>query len=215
MILKKLKIQVYKNHITNCYIVFDENTKETIVIDPAGDVDKICEMIKTFGGDLKYIFLTHCHVDHIMGVQELKDKCGGKILIHRDEAKGLTSAEINLSEKTLGYKIEFGADSRLDDNDLIHLGNLAFKVIHTPGHTCGGICLYCKEEELLFSGDTLFKGTWGRTDLPTGSREDIMDSIIKKLLILPDDTIVYPGHGRETKIKEEKPIYLELKPSIE
>ena len=97
---------------------------------------------------------------------------------------------------------------------MLHLGDVEFRVIHTPGHTAGGTCLYCEKEKLLFSGDTLFKGTWGRTDLPTSSREDIMDSIINKLLVLPDDTIVYPGHGKTTMIKEEKPIYLELKPNI-
>ena len=87
-------------------------------------------------------------------------------------------------------------------------------MIHTPGHTKGSSSLYCQEQGCLFSGDTLFRGTWGRTDLPTGSIEDIMDSIINKLLKLPDNTIVYPGHGKITMIKEEKPIYLELKPKM-
>ena len=93
------------------------------------------------------------------------------------------------------YPIELEADSRIDDGDLIHLGDLEFRVIHTPGHTKGGTSLYCEKESCLFSGDTLFRGTWGRTDLPTGSIEDIMDSIVNKLMILPDDTICYPGHG--------------------
>ena len=88
---------------------------------------------------------------------------------------------------------------------------MEFKVIHTPGHTNGGTCLYCPKEQMLFSGDTLFRGTWGRTDLPTGSLQDIINSITNKLMVLPDDTIVYPGHGKSTKIKEEKPIYLELR----
>ena len=105
-------------------------------------------------------------------------------------------------------------DSRVDDGDLIHLGNLEFRVIHTPGHTSGGSCLYCEEEKLLFSGDTLFRGTWGRTDVPTGNFEDVINSITKKLMILPDETIVYPGHGKSTMIREEKPIYLELKPRL-
>ena len=91
------------------------------------------------------------------------------------------------------------------------MGELEFKVIATPGHTKGGLSLYCEQEKLVFTGDTLFSGTWGRTDLPTGNREEIMDSIINKLLVLPDDTIVYPGHGKSTMIKEEKPIYLELR----
>lgn len=125
---------------------------------------------------------------------------------------GLNNPDINLSEYIGLPEIELEADSRIDDGDLIHIGDLEFKVIHTPGHTKGGTCLYCDKEKCLFSGDTLFRGTWGRTDLPTSSLEDIMNSITNKLLVLPDETIVYPGHGKSTMIKDEKPIYLELKP---
>ena len=212
MILKELKITTWIGDPTNCYIVLDETSKEVMVIDPAGDVDKIEEMINILEGNLKYIYLTHCHADHIMGVRELRHRCGGKVLIHRDDSEGLNNPEINLSPHIGMGEIELEADSRIDDNDLIHLGNLQFKVIHTPGHTKGGSSLYCKEEKCLFSGDTMFRGTWGRTDLPTSDREQIMDSIINKLLKLPDDIIVYPGHGLSTRIGDEKPIYLELKP---
>ena len=127
---------------------------------------------------------------------------------------GLNNPEINLSPYIGVGQIELEADSRLDDQDLIHLGNLQFKVIHTPGHTAGATCLYCEKEKCIFTGDTLFRGTWGRTDLPTSNRESIIDSITNKLMILPDETIVYPGHGTITMIKEEKPIYLELKPKL-
>ena len=214
MILKELKIEVWEGHITNCYIIFDENSKETMVVDPAGDVDKIEEMLNILKAKLKYIYLTHCHCDHINGTMELKNRCEGEILIHRDDAEGLNNPEINLSKNAMDGEIKLEPDSRIDDNDLIHLGSLEFKVIHTPGHTKGGSCLYCAEEKLLLSGDTLFKGTWGRTDVPTSDLGQIMESIINKLLILPDDTLVYPGHGKATKIKDEKPIYLELKPNI-
>jgi len=108
--------------------------------------------------------------------------------------------------------IESRLKRQVDDGDLIHLGNLEFKIIHTPGHTKGGSCVYCEKEKCLFSGDTIFSGTWGRTDLPTSSREEIMQSITEKILKLPDETIIYPGHGKPTKIGEEKRIYLELKP---
>lgn len=214
MILKELKIQTWVGDPTNCYIIFDEKSKETMVIDPAGDVDKIQEMINILGGNLKYIYITHCHGDHIVGVPELKERCGGKILIHRDDAEGLNNADINLTPYIVEKKIELEADSRIDDGDLIHLGDLEFKVIHTPGHTKGGTSLYCEEEECLFSGDTLFRGTWGRTDTPTGNFEDIIHSIVNKLLILPAETICYPGHGLSTRIKDERPIYLELKPKL-
>lgn len=212
MILKELKIDTWIGDPTNCYIVLDENSKEAMVIDPAEDVDKIEEMIKILDGKLKYIYLTHCHADHIMGVMELKNECGGKILIHRYDSEGLNNSDINLSPYIGMGRIELEADSRIDDGDLLHLGELEFKVIHTPGHTKGGSSLYCEKEKCLFSGDTIFRGTWGRTDLPTSNREEIMDSIVNKLMKLPENTIVYPGHGMMTMLKDEKPIYLELKP---
>lgn len=195
MILKRLRISTWIGDDTNCYIIFDQKSKETMVIDPAGDVDKIVEIINVLQGKLKYIFLTHCHGDHIAGVTELKSKLGGKVLIHRDDSEGLNNKRINLTEFMNGLpEIEIDADSRLDDGDLIHLGDLEFKVIHTPGHTKGGASLYLESQKLLFSGDTLFRGTWGRTDLPTSDFNQIMESITKKLMVLPDDTIVYPGH---------------------
>ena len=195
MIQKRLRISTWIGDDTNCYIIFDQKSKETMVIDPAGDVDKIVEIINVLQGKLKYIFLTHCHGDHIAGVTELKSKLGGKVLIHRDDSEGLNNKRINLTEFMNGLpEIEIDADSRLDDGDLIHLGDLEFRVIHTPGHTKGGSSLYLESQKLLFSGDTLFRGTWGRTDLPTSDFNQIMESITKKLMVLPDDTIVYPGH---------------------
>ena len=158
------------------------------------------------------ICITHCHGDHIGGGTELKQACGGKILIHRDDSEGLNDKYINLSGVIDIPEITLEADSRVDDGDLIHLGDLEFRVIHTPGHTKGGSSLYCETEKCLFSGDTMFSGTWGRTDLPTSNREDIMKSITEQLLKLPDETIVYPGHGKPTRIGDEKIIYLELKP---
>ncbi len=215
MILKELKIDTFIGEPTNCYIILDEESKEIMCIDPAGEADQIEYMIKNvLKGNLKYIYLTHCHGDHIGGVVELKNKCGGKILIHRDEAEGLNNKTINLSVMIDVPEIELEADSRLDDKDKIHLGNLQFEVIHTPGHTKGSTSLYCEKENCLFSGDTMFCGTWGRTDLPTSSREDILNSITNKLLKLPDETIVYPGHGKSTRIGDEKVIYLELKPKL-
>lgn len=212
MILKELRINTWIGDPTNCYIVFDEESTEIMVIDPAGDVDRIVEMINILKGKLKYIILTHCHGDHIGGVNELKNICGGKILVHRFDSKGLNDSNINLNPYMGLEQIELEADSRLDDGDLLHLGNMEFKIIHTPGHTAGGICIYSEKEKLIFTGDTLFKGTWGRADLPTSDFESIINSISNKLMKLPDDIIVYPGHGNSTMIGEEKIIYLELKP---
>ena len=210
MILKVLKVDGGFLQKTNCYIVQDEKTKETMVIDPGGSVNEIVELLDILKANLKYIYLTHCHGDHIGGVKELKERKGGKILIHRYDAEGLYNPEINLREHVGLTPEHLEADSRVDDADLIHLGDLEFEVLHTPGHTAGGSSLYCEKERLVFSGDTLFKGTWGRTDLPTSSFVDIINSIENKLLILPDDTIVYPGHGQPTRIRDEEPIYYNL-----
>lgn len=214
MILKELKIRAWIGDATNCYIVQDEESKETMVIDPAGEVNKIIEMLDILQAKLKYIYLTHCHGDHIGGVKELKQKYGGQIVAERNAARNLLDINKNLSYYICSQEVVVETDARVDDNDLLHLGNLQFKVIHTPGHTSGGSCLYCENEKLLFSGDTLFRGTWGRTDVPTGDFEDIISSITKKLMTLPDETIVYTGHGKSTMIKDEKPIYLELKPRL-
>ncbi len=211
MILKRLKINTTLGEPTNCYIVVDDISKEAIIIDPAGEVEKINEMLDILQAKLKYIYLTHCHADHTGAVNKLKDKYGGKVLIHRIESENLNNPEITLNYYIGMETINLETDSRIDDEDVIHIGDLEFKVIHTPGHTNGSTSLYCKEEKMVFTGDCLFRGTWGRTDLPTGSLNDIMHSIINRLLILPDDTIVYPGHGKSTRIEEEKPIYLELK----
>lgn len=212
MILKIIRVNGGIPEKTNCYIIQDENTKETMVIDPGGNPEKVIEMLDILEAKVKYLYLTHCHGDHIGGVTELKQRCGGKILIQREDSKGLNDKYINLSGIIDIPEIELEADSIVDDGDLIHLGNLEFKIIHTPGHTKGGSCVYCEKEKCLFSGDTIFSGTWGRTDLPTSSREEIMQSITEKILKLPDETIIYPGHGKPTKIGEEKRIYLELKP---
>ncbi len=214
MILKELKIETWIGDKTNCYIIQDEKSKETMVIDPAGDVDKIIEMLDILQAKLKYIYLTHCHGDHIGGVEELKQRCGGQVVTQRLAAENLLNININLTSYIGNKGITVETDARVDDKDLLHLGDLEFEVIHTPGHTSGGSCLYCKSEKLLFSGDTLFRGTWGRTDVPTGDFEAVISSIMQKLMFLPDDTIVYPGHGKSTMIREEKPIYLELKPRL-
>lgn len=216
MILKRIPVETALGEPTNCYIVEDEQTKETMVIDPGGEPEKIIEMLDALGIDnLKYIYLTHCHGDHFGGILKLKEQKGGKILIHRDDAEGLYNIGISLTYYIGMEDITLEADSRVDEGDLIHVGNIEFRVIHTPGHTKGGTCLYCEKEKLLFSGDTLFRGTWGRTDLPTSNFADIINSITNKLAILPDDTIVYPGHGRTTRIKEEEPIYLSLRPRLD
>lgn len=215
MILKRIKVQMKFVGETNCYIIVDETQKKAMVIDPAGAVPKIIEILDTLGAELVYIYLTHCHADHINGVNELKKEKGGKVLIHRKGRENLENRVPVLAEYIGLPPIYVKEDSIVDDDDILHVGDLEFRVIYTPGHTDDGTALYCEKEEMLFSGDTLFKGAWGRVDLPTSDFDAIMNSIIKKLLILPENTIVYPGHGKPTRIGDEKPIYLEAKPNID
>lgn len=215
MILKRIKVQMKFVGATNCYIIVDETQKKAMVIDPAGEVPKIIEILDTLGAELVYIYLTHCHADHINGVNELKKEKGGKVLIHRKGRENLENRVPVLAEYIGLPPIYVKEDSIVDDDDILHVGDLEFRVIYTPGHTDDGTALYCEKEEMLFSGDTLFKGAWGRVDLPTSDFDSIMNSIINKLLILPENTIVYPGHGKPTRIGDEKPIYLEAKPNID
>lgn len=212
MILKRVQVKTPQvGMLTNSYVICDEETKEAMVIDPGGEPEKIAEIIDILDAKVKYIFITHCHADHIGGVAEFKRLKGGKILISREDSEGLYNEEINLAYYINMESPELEADSRVDADDLIHIGNIEFKVIATPGHTKGGLCLYSEKEGLVFTGDTLFSGSWGRTDLPTGNFVEIITSITDKLMPLPDETIVYPGHGKITMIQDERNIYLELK----
>lgn len=212
MILKRLQVVTPQQGLkTNAYVVCDEKSKEAMVIDPGGEPERIAETLDILGANLKYIFLTHCHADHIGGIAELKKLKGGKILVSRPDSEGLYNKDINLAEFINMELPELEADSRVDDEDLIHIGDMEFRIIATPGHTKGGLCLYSEKQGLVFTGDTMFSGTWGRTDLPTGSFVELITSITDRLMPLPDDTIVYPGHGKITMIQDERNIYIELR----
>ena len=212
MILKRLQvITPQKGLKTNSYIICDEKSKEAMVIDPGGEPERSAETLVILGASLKCIFFTRGHAVDIGGIAELKKIKGGKILVSRPDSEGLYKKEINLAEYINMEVPELEADSRVDDEDLIHIGEIEFKVIATPGHTKGGLCLYAENEGLVFTGDTMFSGTWGRTDLPTGSFVELITSITDRLMPLPDDTIVYPGHGKITMIQDERNIYIELR----
>lgn len=137
MILKRLKLETNWKDTTNCYIIVDEDTKEALVIDPASNCNVIEEMLDTLEAKLKYIVLTHCHGDHTGAVNELRQKRGGKVLIHTLDADSLNDVNINMTDYIGTHQDYIEVDSRLNDNDLIHIGNLEFRVIHTPGHTQG------------------------------------------------------------------------------
>lgn len=190
----------------NMYVVSDVQTKEGIIIDAGAGIDKIIDYIENMEIKIKYIILTHCHVDHIAGLRTLqKEYPRVPIVINEDDKEGLIDASINLSEM-FGIENNFpSANITVSDGDKIKFGNTEALIIHTPGHTAGSMSILIKDA--LFSGDTLFKGSYGRTDLKTGSEREILWSIKDKLLQLPEDTIVYPGHGETTIIKDEKKLY--------
>lgn len=209
MIMKTFRAKVgVADLYTNMYVIADEKTKDGILIDAGGGIDKIIEYIDLMGIKLRYIVLTHCHADHIFGLKTLrKEYPRALIVINEEDKEGMTDPTINQCE-ILGVDNNFiEADLVVKEGDIIKFGGLEAKIIHTPGHTAGSMCILINDA--LFSGDTMFKHIYGRTDLKTGSEREIMWSIKDKLLQLPDDTIVYPGHGLTTIIKEEKEIYLD------
>ncbi len=160
MILKILKIENPVSSYTNCYIIADEKKQEAMVIDPAGECERILEMLNILKVNLKYIYLTHCHSDHIGALEELRAKTGAKLLLHRIENENLKNPEVTLTSNLGVSNIEIEADARVDDGDFLHVGDIEIKVIHTPGHTNGGSSLYIEKEKVVFTGDTLFKGTY-------------------------------------------------------
>lgn len=186
----------------NCYIVFDEDTKDCMVIDPGAEGEIIYEEIQKNGLSVKYIVNTHGHGDHIGANLYLKEKTGAELLIHEEDAPMLTDPLKNMSAY-MGIKINKpAADRCLQEGDTLEIGNNSFTILHTPGHTKGGICLHCGN--VCFTGDTLFQYSIGRTDLPGGSYNEIISSIEDKLLTLDEKITVFPGHGPQTTIGKEK-----------
>ena len=199
MIFEALEAGIYG---ANCYIAGSEETKEAAVIDPGGDFEKIDAKINALGLTPKMVILTHYHGDHIGAVQEFIDKYGTKVYIHEEDAKALNDSSMNFSKSMFGKGISIEADVKLKDGDIITLCELKFEIIHTPGHTKGGICI--KVGNIMMTGDTLFNGSIGRTDFPGGSFEEIIKSIKEKIFKYEDDTVIYPGHMSPTTIKREK-----------
>ena len=188
----------------NTYLAVDEKTNEGFIVDPGGYNKVLTKEVRDNDVNIKYIILTHGHSDHICGVNEHKAEFpDAKIVAYKDEEAMLENPNLNQSP---GFGVPYStkADILVSDGDELKVGDVTLKFIHTPGHTEGGMCIYVKEAKALFSGDTLFRQSIGRTDFPGASYKQIIDSIRKKLFLLPDDTNVFPGHMGTTSIGFEK-----------
>ena len=187
---------------TNCYLGINEELKSGVVIDPGGDGPLIIEKIRKYGIKIEAIFLTHGHSDHIMAVDEVREATGAKVYISHADADMLIKASSNLSIYMGAGQSFKAADEFFEDGTVIVAAGMEFKVVATPGHTKGGVCLIC--EDIIFCGDTVFSESIGRTDLPGGSYPQILQSIRSKILTLPDEMKLLPGHGPATTVGWER-----------
>ena len=194
MIIKKMMAGVYA---ANCYILFDEATREAVVLDPGGDADDICKELNNLGAELRYIILTHGHFDHTTGVDALKAETGAPVAMSKEDNDMILNNTMYYGPLTSG-----GADVLLNHGEILSFGKVKIEVIATPGHTPGGISLLI--DESLFTGDTLFKGSVGRSDLAGGNHNVLIESIKNKLMVLSDNIEVHPGHGPSTTIGKER-----------
>lgn len=197
MILKRLPTGMFGS---NCYII--GQNLEALVIDPGTSVEEIMETLNNLRLRVKYIILTHVHIDHICAIDDLKDLTGAQTAVHELDGAALYDSISNGSAMFGEAKTFKPADILLKDGDTLDVGGLKVEIIHTPGHSPGGICI--KVENNVFSGDTLFKMSIGRTDLGNGNYSDIINSIKSRLMTLENDVAVYPGHGSYTDIGYER-----------
>ena len=187
----------------NCWVIGNRRTGEAICVDPGDQPDEILAMARDMGVAIKYIANSHAHIDHVLGVRGVQAATGAKFLLHGGDLD-LVRGTAESARRWMGAAIENppDPDAYLADADSVDIDGLKLRVIHTPGHTPGSVCFYA--EGVLFAGDTLFAGSIGRTDLPGGDYEQEMASICDRLLALPDDTIVLPGHMDQTTIGQER-----------
>lgn len=186
----------------NCYVIADEEIKEGIIVDPGDNVDEIFNFVVKNNLKIKYIINTHCHFDHCGGNKKMKELTKAELLIHEKEKPVLE--RMDTSAQIWGFYVDKSPepDRYLKDGEVLDVGNLKIQIIHTPGHSPGGICL--KIDGKVITGDTLFAGGIGRTDFPGGDYDTLMKSIKEKLFTLPEDTEIYPGHGPSSTIRNEK-----------
>lgn len=188
----------------NCSIIGDEATHEAMVIDPGDDIEGIIAIIRKHDFKVQHIVITHAHIDHVGGAMKLRALTGAPILLNQNDYALLKMLDVQAAWIGMANPGDVKIDAALAHDEAIQAGNLKATVLHTPGHTEGSVCLYFPAEKLLIAGDTLFAGSIGRTDLPGGSFEKIMRSLHQRVLALPDETTVIPGHGPATTIGDER-----------
>jgi hydroxyacylglutathione hydrolase len=188
----------------NCSIIGDEASHEAMVIDPGDDIADILALIAKHNLQVKQIVVTHAHIDHVGGAMKLRVATGAPILLNQNDSALLKMLDVQAAWIGMEAPGKVEIDQSIGESDNVEAGPLVAQVLHTPGHTEGSICLYFPLEKKLIAGDTLFAGSIGRTDLPGGSFDKIIRSIHEKVLALPDDTLVVPGHGPLTSIGEER-----------
>ena len=188
----------------NCSVIGDETTREAMVIDPGDDIEDVAAIINKHNLKVKQIVITHAHIDHVGGAMKLRALTGAPILLNQNDFALLKMIDVQATWVGMESPGEVKIDAELAHGDNLSAGGLSANVLHTPGHSEGSVCLYFPAEKLLIAGDTLFAGSIGRTDLPGGSFEKIMRSLHQRVLALPDDTVVIPGHGPKTTIGDER-----------
>ncbi|HEV7219337.1 MAG TPA: MBL fold metallo-hydrolase [Terriglobales bacterium] len=188
----------------NCSVIGDEISHEAIVIDPGDDVEDVLEIIRRHKLQAKQIVITHAHIDHVGGAMKLRAATGAPILLNQNDYALLKLLDVQATWIGMASPGEVEVDQTIGSSDKVKAGSLIADVLHTPGHTEGSICLYFEAQKKLIAGDTLFAGSIGRTDLPGGSFDKIINSIHEQVLVLPDETIVVPGHGALTTIGDER-----------
>ena len=188
----------------NCSIIGDETTREAMVIDPGDDIEDVQAIVAKHNLQVKQIVITHAHIDHVGGAMRLRAATGAPILLNQNDYDLLKMLDVQAKWIGVEAPAKVEIDQNLGQSDKVKAGSLTASVLHTPGHTEGSICLYFPVEKKLIAGDTLFAGSIGRTDLPGGSYGKIINSLHEKVMALPDDTVVVPGHGGLTTIGEER-----------
>jgi len=188
----------------NCSVIGDESTHEAMVIDPGDEIQNILAIIRKHKLVVKQIVVTHAHIDHVGGATKLRAATGAPVLLNQNDQDLLNMLDVQAAWCRMAPPGEVKIDQSIGTADTVKAGSLVADVIHTPGHTEGSVCLYFAAEKKLIAGDTLFAGSIGRTDLPGGSMEKIISSLHEKVLALPDETVVVPGHGPLTTIGEER-----------